>query len=102
MNHLALTLACEEPDVTTVAIRPGVVDTDMQRDIREVYHKAMGDKESERFFTMYKEGQILKPEQPGNVMARLVLDATKELNGKFLRYVCNGLAYGSGVSLMRR
>jgi NAD(P)-dependent dehydrogenase (short-subunit alcohol dehydrogenase family) len=30
LNHLARTLAVEEPDVTTVAVRPGVVDTDMQ------------------------------------------------------------------------
>ena len=36
MNHLALTLSTEEPDVTTMAIRPGVVDTEMQREIREV------------------------------------------------------------------
>jgi hypothetical protein len=27
MNSLARTLGAEEPDVTTVAIRPGVVDT---------------------------------------------------------------------------
>ena len=87
LNHLALTLSVEEPDVTTVSIRPGVVDTDMQRELREVHHKAMEKQDAERFFTMHREGTILKPEQPGNVMAKLVLDAPKELSGKFLRYV---------------
>jgi NAD(P)-dependent dehydrogenase (short-subunit alcohol dehydrogenase family) len=31
LNHLAMTLSVEEPDVTTISIRPGVVDTEMQR-----------------------------------------------------------------------
>lgn len=30
LNHLASTLSVEEPDVTSIALRPGVVDTDMQ------------------------------------------------------------------------
>jgi len=87
LNHLALTLSVEEPDATTVAIRPGVVDTEMQRQLREVHHTAMEKQDADRFFTLHKEGKILKPEQPGNVMARLVLDAPKEISGKFLTYV---------------
>jgi NAD(P)-dependent dehydrogenase (short-subunit alcohol dehydrogenase family) len=35
VNSLAQSLALEEPDITSIAIRPGVVDTEMQRDIRE-------------------------------------------------------------------
>lgn len=87
LNHLALTLGVEEPDVTTVSIRPGVVDTEMQRALREVHHTAMEKQDAERFSTLHKEGKILKPEQPGNVMARLVLDAPEGLSGKFLTYV---------------
>lgn len=91
LNHLALTLSVEEPDVTTVSIRPGVVDTEMQRQLREVHHTAMEKQDADRFFTLHKEGKILKPEQPGNVMARLVLDAPKEISGKFLTYVHGGV-----------
>lgn len=98
LNHLALTLSVEEPDVTTVSIRPGVVDTEMQRQLREVHHKAMEKQDAERFFTLHKEGNTLKPEQPGNVMARLVLDAPKEISGKFIMYVLGEEAMLHGMS----
>ena len=49
MNHLALTLKVEEPTITTIAIRPGVVDTEMQRELREVYHERMDKKDKEKF-----------------------------------------------------
>lgn len=87
MNHLAMTLAVEEPEVTTVSIRPGVVDTSMQEDIRNVHSKFMDEKDTKKFSGLHKEGKLLRPEQPGNVMARLVLEASKDLSGKFLRYV---------------
>ncbi|OLL24031.1 putative oxidoreductase [Neolecta irregularis DAH-3] len=35
VNHLTKTLAIEEKDITTIAFRPGVVDTNMQKAIRE-------------------------------------------------------------------
>lgn len=81
-----MTLANEEPAVTTLSIRPGVVDTDMQKDIREVHHSSMDAKDAAKFAELKQTGGLLRPEQPGNVMARLVLDAPKELNGSFLRY----------------
>lgn len=79
-----MTLAVEEPEITTVAVRPGVVDTEMQVEVRS-HNKVMDAQDAEKFKTLHETGKILKPEQPGNVMARLVLDAEKELNGKFLR-----------------
>ena len=85
MNHLALTLGVEEPDVTTIAVRPGVVDTDMQRDIREVHSASMQEKDVARFIQEHKEGTLLRPEQPGHVIAKLALDGPRELSGKFLR-----------------
>lgn len=41
LNHLALTLAVEEPEVTTLSIRPRTVDTEMQRELREIHHTTM-------------------------------------------------------------
>lgn len=87
LNHVALTLATEEPDVTSVSIRPGVVDTEMQRELREVHHETMDKKDAEKFASLKRDGGLLRPEQPGNVMARLALDAPKELSGRFLKYV---------------
>lgn len=85
MNHLALTLGVEEPDVTTIAVRPGVVDTDMQQDIREKHSSGMQEKDVARFHQLHKDGNLLKPEQPGHVIAKLALDGPKELSGRFLR-----------------
>ncbi|EEA22672.1 hypothetical protein TMatcc_001514 [Talaromyces marneffei ATCC 18224] len=84
MNHLALTLAAEEPDVTSVAIDPGLVDTEMQREIREDLVTTMDPQFHLLFTTVHKDGQLLKPEQPGHVIARAVIDAPKSLTGKFL------------------
>lgn len=85
LNHMAETLAAEEPDVTTVSVRPGTVDTAMQDNIRATHHKQMDPKDAEKFLGLKPNGKLLRPDQPGNVMARLVLDAPKELNGKFLK-----------------
>lgn len=85
MNHLAKTMKVEEPLITTVSIRPGVVDTNMQRDIREIHLSHMDPKDQEKFTTAKTSGSLLPPSAPGNVMARLVLDAKPELSGLFLR-----------------
>ncbi|KAL5043606.1 hypothetical protein BDW71DRAFT_199664 [Aspergillus fruticulosus] len=84
MNHLALSLGEEEPDVTSISIRPGMVDTEMQRELREDHATTLEPQVHSKFTTVHKEGKLLKPEQPGHVMAKLVLDAPKELSGKFL------------------
>lgn len=79
-----MTLAVEEPDVTTVSIRPGVVDTDMQIEVRG-HNMVMDEKDVKKFKGLHEEGKLLKPEQPGNVMARLAVGVEKGLSGKFLR-----------------
>jgi NAD(P)-dependent dehydrogenase (short-subunit alcohol dehydrogenase family) len=86
LNHLAMTIGAEEPDVTTIAIRPGTVDTEMQRELREVHHATMTPEDAKKFADLKSSGKLLKPEQPGHVMAKLVLDAPRELTGKFLTY----------------
>lgn len=83
MNHLAITLKNEEPEVTSVSVRPGVVDTDMQLELREEHLDYMG-KDAEKFTNAHKHGQLLKPELPGHVIAKLALDAPHELSGEFL------------------
>lgn len=87
LNHLAMTLAVEEPKITSVSIRPGVVDTGMQKSIREEHNHSMDEKDMEKFSGLHRDGKLLKPEQPGGVIARLAVGAGLDLSGKFLRYV---------------
>ncbi|KAF2191024.1 NAD(P)-binding protein [Zopfia rhizophila CBS 207.26] len=86
LNHLALTLSIEEPDITTVSVRPGVVDTEMQRELREVHHETMDKKDAEKFASLKMAGRLLKPEQPGHVIAKLAIEAPKQLSGRFLNW----------------
>lgn len=87
MNNLAMSLGSEEPDVTSVTIRPGMVDTEMQRELREEHGSTLDAEMHSKFTSVHKDGKLLKPEQPGHVMAKLVLDAPKDLSGRFLSYV---------------
>jgi NAD(P)-dependent dehydrogenase (short-subunit alcohol dehydrogenase family) len=86
LNHLAHTLSVEEPDITTVSVRPGVVDTEMQREIRELHTMAMSEKDAAKFLRLKDDGGLLKPEQPGHVIAKLAVGAGKELSGKFVSW----------------
>jgi NAD(P)-dependent dehydrogenase (short-subunit alcohol dehydrogenase family) len=87
MNNFAMSLGAEEPDVTSVSIRPGMVDTEMQRELREDHATNLDAEMHSKFTGVHKDGKLLKPEQPGHVMAKLVLDAPKEISGHFYSYV---------------
>lgn len=86
MNNFAMSLGSEEPDVTSVSIRPGMVNTEMQRALREDHAMTLDSEMHSKFTTVHKDGKLLQPEQPGHVMAKLVLDAPKDLSGRFLSY----------------
>jgi len=83
LNHLSQTLAAEESSITSIAIRPGVIDTQMQEEIRSRHSSSMGEGH-QRFIDLKDSGNLLKPSQPGNVIARLALKAEKALSGKFV------------------
>ena len=80
-----MTLKNEEPDVTTVAVRPGIVDTAMQTDIRDKFLNNMDKKDQQKLQSLKDEGKLLLPESPGNVIAELAVRAEKKLSGLFLR-----------------
>ncbi|OMH86212.1 putative oxidoreductase [Zancudomyces culisetae] len=85
LNMLTQGFASEEPDVTFIALRPGVVDTDMQTRIR-----ASGDimkpEEFVRFTDLKENKQLLSPNIPGYIIAKLALYAEHSLSGEFLSY----------------
>ncbi|KAI9022242.1 hypothetical protein CLU79DRAFT_751813 [Phycomyces nitens] len=85
LNHLTNTLSVEEPEVTTIAIRPGVVDTEMQGLLRSVGKETMED-DYNKFVELYETGKLIKPEQPAHVMAALASKAPKELSGRFISW----------------
>lgn len=80
-----MTLKSEETDIVAVAIRPGTVDTDMQASLRNEFAELMDPEDKAKFATLKENGNLLRPEQPGNVIARLVLHAPASFGGKFLR-----------------
>ena len=82
---LGETLSKEEPALTAICIRPGVVNTQMQVDLRSQHFPKMLPENVKKFASMHEKGTMLKPEQPGNVMARLVLNAPRTLSGKFIQ-----------------
>ncbi|XWW98358.1 hypothetical protein V2A60_006358 [Cordyceps javanica] len=83
INSLSSHLASEERDITSVAIQPGRVDTDMQQLIRDTGSNTMDKAVYDTFVQAKEKGELLKPEQPGNVIARFVASPSKELSGKF-------------------
>lgn len=85
VNHIANTLAVEEPNVTTIAIRPGVVDTEMQHLIRTQGANAMEENHS-KFIDLHRNGQLVKPEDPGHVLVALSNNPPKDLSGQMLSW----------------
>lgn len=63
MNSLSRTLGTEEPDIFTVAVRPGVVDTDMQTLIRSSAQPHMSAKDFAYFEKLHEDKVLLAPEE---------------------------------------
>lgn len=86
LNQFNRVLAEEEERITAVAVRPGVVDTAMQDEIREKGATGMPTEAHSRFVEMHKQGNLLPPEKPGRAIALLALRAPREWNGRFLSW----------------
>ncbi|KAJ1890146.1 hypothetical protein LPJ66_007648, partial [Kickxella alabastrina] len=75
-----------EPSVVSVALRPGVVATDMQEQIREQGKGAMVAGELAKFVNLHTSGGLLAPERPAQVIAALALEADPKLSGGFFSW----------------
>ncbi|KAI9843497.1 MAG: hypothetical protein M1838_002598 [Thelocarpon superellum] len=84
LNHIALTLATEEPLVTAVAVRPGTVDTEMQRELRDEHLHKLDEAVATRFRTLKEHGKLLDPAVVGAVVARLVVGVSRDCSGRYL------------------
>ncbi|TFB01091.1 putative oxidoreductase [Trichoderma ghanense] len=84
VNSVAAHLAVEEPDITSITIGPGRVDTDMQATLRLKGKDTMDEKQYQSFVDAFQQGALLKPEQPGGVIAKFVANPLHELSGQYL------------------
>lgn len=84
LNHLNRFLAEEEPDITAIAFRPGVVDTAMQTTIRN--SSKMPPKDQVYFMDLFADGELLPPELPGLALARVALYAPQKWSGEFIAW----------------
>ncbi|RWA13104.1 hypothetical protein EKO27_g1985 [Xylaria grammica] len=92
LDHLCAHLAVEEPSITSVTVSPGKVDTAMQKQIREEGHTGMSPDVHASFVAEHENGRLLSPDQPGTVIAKLAIGATKTLTGKHYRWNATELA----------
>lgn len=86
LNHFTRVLAEEEPDIVALAFRPGVVDTAMQRTIREEGARVMPPESHQKFQRYHEEGELLPPDVPGRALAVLALQAPRNWSGDFVAW----------------
>jgi len=87
LNHFILSLAENEKEIHAISVAPGVVDTNMQADIRNTHSKGMTEAGAQRFIDLHSTRQLLSPDVPATVYVNLALKGwKKELNGSYLRY----------------
>jgi len=80
-EHLARQLATEAPEVTCFTYRPGIVETEMQRQLREAQGSA-----SETLRPLFRgyqsQGRVLTPEQSAKALVRLLEGDPRKFHGK--------------------
>lgn len=85
MNIYLKCLAREEAGIVCMSVRPGIVDTAIVNSLYTNPRRSeVMDPEQYKFMLLQKEkGKLLKAEEPGDVMAKLVLEAPMSLSGQF-------------------
>lgn len=86
LNHFTRVLAAEEKNVTALAMRPGVVDTDMQAVLRNDKDNVMPSDQIAYYRQLKDQGELEPPEVPARAIAWLALHAPPEFSGQFLDY----------------
>lgn len=71
--------------VAVVSVYPGVVDTEMQAQIRAAPAGKLDDATAQRFRGYYESGQLLDPAIPGALIAALCGEAGARYSGQILR-----------------
>lgn len=86
LTHLTRVVAEEEPDLTVMALRPGVVDTQLQTLIREKGSVGMKPEKVAYFKDLKTGGHLEPPAVPARAAAWLALHAPREWSGEYVEY----------------
>jgi NAD(P)-dependent dehydrogenase (short-subunit alcohol dehydrogenase family) len=86
LTHLTHVLAEEVPGITTLSVRPGVVDTDMQKHLRREGRTSLKPDQFSYYDHLKKNNQLEPPEVPARSIAWLALFAPRHMNGEFRNY----------------
>ncbi|ORX71483.1 NAD(P)-binding protein [Linderina pennispora] len=89
LSYITSVLAIEEPDITTIAFHPGVVDTPLCSAMEDEFQK-VGEraKASADFIASMKIGA----EVPGGIIGNLAIGAEHSLSGRYIAYNHDDLA----------
>ncbi|MCX7601043.1 MAG: SDR family oxidoreductase [Meiothermus sp.] len=80
-EHLSRQLAVEAPEVTCFTYRPGIVETEMQRQLREA--EGGGGQTLRPLFRGYKaQGRVLTPEQSARALVRILEGNPRKFHGQ--------------------
>jgi NAD(P)-dependent dehydrogenase (short-subunit alcohol dehydrogenase family) len=83
MNQFTQVLSLEEPELICLAVRPGMVDTDMQADIREEGKSVMTAEQIDFYGGFKKRGELIPPRVPARSIAWLAAAAPPRFSGGF-------------------
>lgn len=84
LNHFTRMLSAEYPELTSVAVSPGMTATDMQLMIRERGKGRMPEDEHKRFVDAYNNGELRSPVTVASAIVAIGLDPPPELKGEFV------------------
>ncbi len=86
LNQFTSVLAAEEPGITVIAVRPGVVDTPMQDIIRREGPEKMPAEQAAYYRGLKTGNRLEPPEVPARAIAWLGMRAPHSWSGSFLSY----------------
>ena len=86
LNQFTSVLAAEEPQITALAVRPGVVDTPMQAFLRREGPAQMPAEQAAYYKNLKTAGRLEPPSVPARAIAWLALQAPHSWSGRFLSY----------------
>ncbi|KZV80389.1 NAD(P)-binding protein [Exidia glandulosa HHB12029] len=81
LTQLNRTLAVEEPEITAIALHPGIVRTVMAEAVKTEGHGHMDPALAKEWTSNY-----IEPDVPGLVIRNLVFKAGPDFSGKYLHY----------------
>lgn len=88
MNVYLKCFAREEPEITCMSVRPGIVDTAIIQSLFSDPHRAeVMSPDQYKFMLLQRDnGKLLSPDQPAEMFAKLIMDAPKSLSGQFFSW----------------